>query len=170
MIVDPTSNRLSCSEANQYFFPLSYPQNKQLNIIQQVWDALASVDNLDFIAMSSYINQAKAALFNPPGEYMMFINDPRWLIPSDGNGWEWPNTRSNLWSAFDALSKIFRHLEFTLYGLLEMGTDNMLDLIDRTNSRIYAALSVCVNIILRELIANDSQPKCRQYDRCRLDW
>ncbi len=129
------------------------------------------MDNLDFIAMSAYINNAKGAFYKSPFKYIKFMDDPNWLIPRNGAGWIWPTTRSRgVWSAFDALSQLMNHLEFVLYGVLEMNTDNMFALIDRTNSRIYAALSVCVNIILRELIANDSQPKCRQYDRYRLDW
>ncbi len=121
------------------------------------------MDNLDLIAMSAYLNNAKGAFYEPPFYYIQFTNDPNWLIPMSGAGWTWPTTSSGgVWSAYDTLSQLIYHLEYVLYGVLEMNTDNMFAAMDRTNNRIYAALSVCVNIILCELIANDSQPKCRQ--------
>jgi hypothetical protein len=155
-------NTLTCILTNQYFFPWSYTENRALNIIQQVWNALAGFDNLDFIAMSAYLNGAKGTFFGTSSSYIKFTNDPEWLIPDNGARWIWPTTNSNrVFSAYDSLIEMIRHLESVLYGVLEMNTDNMQTLIDRTNNRIYAALSVCVNTILCGLVANDSQPKCR---------
>jgi len=124
-------------------------------------DALPSLDNLDFIAMSETLNQAKGIFFKPGFKYIKYTNDNKFLMPLSGAGWVWPtSTRRGAYSAFDTLARILNHLERVLYGVLEIKTDNMLDLMDRTNSRIYAAWSVCVNSC--EFIANDSQAKHRQ--------
>jgi len=165
------SNTLTCRDANQYFFPLSYPQNRQLNIIQQAFDSLASFENPEFIAMSEYLNHLKANFYHAPYVYIKFTAEPAWVIPMSGDRWTWPTSNiAAAWSAFDTLTDIIRHLEHTLYGVLEMNADDMLGLMDKTNTRIYGALSVCVNVTLCELIANDSQPKYRQYRRSRLGW
>lgn len=153
---------LNCIRTNQYFFPQTNTDNTVLNIIQPVWDELASSYNLDFIAMSGYLNFLKGSFFNPSIQYIQFTSR---LIPDNGAGWIWPTTHSRgVYSAYDTLITMINQLEKILYGVLEMNTDNMLPLIDKTNNRIYAALLVCVNIILRRLVANESQPRCRQYN------
>jgi len=154
---------LTCIRTNQYFFPWSNKVNRPLNIIQQVWNALPSFDNPDVIAMSYYLNNyGKGAFFKNSYSYIQFTGDPSYLIPDDGAGWIWPTTDSDgVRSAYDTLIAMIHHLENILYGVLEMNTDNMLAMIDGTNNRIYEALSVCVNVILRGLVANDSQPKFR---------
>lgn len=136
---------------NQYFFPWSSTESQAINIIQQVWEELASDNNLDYIAMSVYLNGVpKAQFFDASNNYVKYTNDPSWLIPDNGAGWVWPITRSStVFSAYDALIEMIRYLERIIYGVLEMNTDNMLALVDRTNNRIYAALSVYVNVILR---------------------
>jgi hypothetical protein len=111
--------------------------------------------------MSIYLNgDGKGMFFNEA--YVQYTNQ---LIPDNGAGWIWPTTNSRgVYSAYDTLITMINHLEKILYGVLEMNTDNMLALIDKTNNRIYAALLVCVNIVLRRLVANDSQLQYRQYN------
>jgi hypothetical protein len=124
-------------------------------------EALPSLDNLDFVAMSETLNQAKGIFFKPGFKYIKFTNDKRFVMPMNGAGWVWPIDKPpRTSSAFLTLSRVVHHFEKVLYGVLEIKTDNMLDLMDRTNSRIYAAWSVCVNSC--EFIANDSQAKHRQ--------
>ena len=158
-----SSNAFTCSELNQYLFPWSVQGNAPLNVLQPVLDALPSLNNLDFVAMSETLNQAKGLFFKSGFKYIKFTNDKNFMMPMSGAGWVWPTTNERrIYSAFDTLGRVLHHLERVLYGVLEIKTDNMLDLMDRTNSRIYAAWSVCVNIISCEFIANDSQAKYRQ--------
>lgn len=44
------------------------------------------------------------------------------------------------WSAEDALYEMINYFETLLYGVLEMKSDNMFDLIDQTNNQIFREL------------------------------
>lgn len=68
-----------------------------------------------------------------------YVHEADWLIPQDGIGWNWRATGTT-YSAEDALSRMIAYFEKILYGVLEMKTDNMLDLTDRTNNAIYHEL------------------------------
>ena len=114
-------------------------------MLQNIWDELAGTNNLKFIAMSQYLNgNAKGMFFPGAGSSFRqaFINDPDWQIPQSGAGWVWPTTSGTgpPWSAEDALHTMIGYFETVLYGVLEMKSDNMLDLIDRTNNGIYSEL------------------------------
>lgn len=106
---------------------------------------MAGNDNLKFIAMSQYLNgNAKGIFFPAAGQSFQqsFVNDPSWLIPQNGAGWTWPTsgqTRTT-YSAEDALYHMISYFETVLYGVLEMKSDNLLDMIDRTNNGIYGEL------------------------------
>lgn len=71
-----------------------------------------------------------------------FINEPDWLIPHDGAGWIWRRTSPTEppFSAENVLHQMIGYFETVLYGVLEMKSDNMLDLIDQTNKSIYGEL------------------------------
>lgn len=134
---------LTCAQTNQYFFPTS--STCSYNIIQDVWNELASNDNLKFIAMSQYLNgNAKGMFFPDAGQSFQqsFIDDPDWLISADGNGWTWPSNGQTgpPYSAEDALKTMIEYFETVLYGVLEMKSDTMLDLMDQTNNAIYGEL------------------------------
>ena len=139
------ANSLTCTQANQYFFPTKpWGVCKDTgSIIQQVFNALASDKNLDFIAMSRYLNsEAKNTLFPEHGPMVEdYVNNPADLIPKDGTGWIWPTdpNRSER-PAMAHLLYMFAYFEVVLYGVLEMKSESMLDRIDRTNNRIYAQL------------------------------
>lgn len=141
-IISSTSapNALTCAQTNQYFFPTS--STCSYNIIQAVWDELAGNSNLKFIAMSQYLNgDAKGIFFPAAGQSFQqsYVHEADWLIPQDGIGWTWRATGTT-YSAEDALSHMIGYFEKVLYGVLEMKTNNMLDLIDRTNNAIYHKL------------------------------
>jgi hypothetical protein len=110
--------------------------------MQAVWDGLASDDNLDFIAMSQYLNgDGKGSFFN--NFVQTFVNDPAYRIPQDLTGWHWATgDTSSSYSAADALYAMVGQLEKTLYGVLEMKSSDMQTMIDRTNNRIYGELQV----------------------------
>lgn len=110
-----------------------------------MWNELASNDNLKFIAMSQYLNgNAKGMFFPDAGQSFQqsFIDDPDWLISADGNGWTWPSNGQTgpPYSAEDALKTMIEYFETVLYGVLEMKSDTMLDLMDQTNNAIYGEL------------------------------
>lgn len=134
------SNTLTCAQTNQYFFPTT--STCSYNIIKAVWDELAGNSNLKFIAMSQYLNgDAKGMFFPAAGKSFQqpYVDEADWLIPQDGVGWTWRVTKTT-WSAEDSLNEMIGYFEKVLYGVLEMKTNNMLDLIDRTNNAIYSEL------------------------------
>jgi hypothetical protein len=94
--------------------------------------------------MSQYLNSNAKGQFFPsvPGSFnQAFINDPTWLISTNTADWTWPSPNTaTQWSAADALGQLIRQFEVVLYGVLEMKTDNMQHLIDKTNNRIYGEL------------------------------
>lgn len=71
-----------------------------------------------------------------------FVNDPDWLIPQNGAGWTWPASgeTGTTYSAEDALNHMISYFETVLYGVLEMKSNKLLDLIDETNNGIYGEL------------------------------
>lgn len=164
------SNPLSCQQTDQYFFP-----NREYNMLKPIFDALASSDNPDVVAMSGYVNGIKGQFFSDTrgSRLSLYTNNRDWLIPPNGVGWAWISTTPDVKSARDALFQMIGHFETTLYGVLEMNADGMQYLMDKTNNRIYAALLVYVNIIWHGLVANNLQPKSRRYDhakRGRIVW
>ncbi len=44
------------------------------------------------------------------------------------------------WSAEDALYEMIQYFQTVLHGVLEMKTDNMLNIIDHTNNNIFREL------------------------------
>ena len=136
-------NALTCAQAGQYFFPRS--STCSYNLLQDIWNELAGDNNLKFIAMSQYLNgNAKGMFFPAAGSSFQqsFVNDPDWQIPPGGAGWVWPSNGNNQppYSAEDALYTMISYFETVLYGVLEVKSDNMLDLIDSTNNGIYFEL------------------------------
>ena len=95
--------------------------------------------------MSEYLNNdAKTNFFPDAGNVFsqFYVNDPSWIIPQNGDGWVWRVTGANetSWSAEDALYEMINYFETFLYGVLEMKSDNMFDLIDQTNNQIFREL------------------------------
>ena len=132
------ANKLSCAQTNQYFFPSSGSCNH--NIMQSVWDALASNTNLDFIMMSQYINgQGKGRFFDGQLKY---VGDPNWKITLDPAKWQWGSSNGGTLpeSARDALYRFLAQFQASLTGVLELKSNEMQALIKKTNSRIYAQL------------------------------
>ncbi|KAI1169459.1 hypothetical protein F4777DRAFT_222122 [Nemania sp. FL0916] len=137
--------KLSCADFNEFFFPKGPSGNQcQQNRLQPIWDSIASEKNLYFVAMSQYVNgDGKGKFFqdatNPLPQ--LFINDPQFAI-ANNNRWKWPSGMSSTQkSANDTIRSIFYgYFETVLLGALEMKSEPMLDLIDRTNNRIYDAL------------------------------
>lgn len=102
-----------------------------------IFIALASMQNLDFVAMSEFLNTQKGQLFRLDITFHQYVNDPNYLIPGNGVGWVWPMTNIHeTSSAFEVLSTLIDRFELNLYSVLELGTDPMFTLIDRTNTRI----------------------------------
>lgn len=136
------ANALTCAQANQFFFPKT-SNTCIYNMLQDVFDGLASEENLDFIAMSEYLNaNAKGKFFPASGTYdQQYVTNPDWKMATRPAEWKWakPNTDEQ-WSAAQTLSDLIVEWESSLYGVLELKTDNMLELIDRTNNRIYGEL------------------------------
>ncbi|KAG9527372.1 hypothetical protein KCU93_g5257, partial [Aureobasidium melanogenum] len=132
-LIDPS--RFSCTQFIQIYFP----QNNacQENLLQPIFDALASDENPDFLILSVYLNQVKAALF-PLAAFWAENDDDWWLSPQTISSWHWHSGDDK--SVKDLLSSLAKQFERILYGTLEMQADNMLPMIDKTNNRIYAAL------------------------------
>ncbi|KAI9708919.1 MAG: hypothetical protein M1820_003613 [Bogoriella megaspora] len=132
---------LTCNEANQYFFPtLSGCQD---NYLAAVFNELASDQNLRFIVMSGYLNNiAKSQFFPESGQQFSqpFVNDPNYVIGAQNiANWKWPSN-SQPFSARDSLNRMVEQFERVLYGVLEMNSDNMQELIQKTNNAIYFQL------------------------------
>ena len=141
-------NPLRCSQVNQYFFPTKISSTGAVcsyNVLRDVFGALSGHNNLRFIAMSQYLNgNAKANFFPNAGDQFeqRYVNDPQWVVPRHCAGWIW---RSNgnpgpPWAVVDSFEEVIWYFEVVFYGVLEMKTDNMFDLIDQTNSAIYSEL------------------------------
>ncbi|KAI9643088.1 hypothetical protein NHQ30_008823 [Ciborinia camelliae] len=132
------AGKITCPQINQFFFPTGH------KLLQPVFDGLGSNINLDFIIMSQYINGWKSIFFpEAGGSFPQQFLTPDWLIPSTGGdaGWKWPSGNSNTqYSAKDALAIMLSYFEKVLYGTLEMKTDNMFKMIDKTNNQIYGQL------------------------------
>ncbi|KAJ2994819.1 hypothetical protein NUW58_g1447 [Xylaria curta] len=137
--------KLSCTDLNDFFFPAApAPATCQLNLLQPIWDSIASDKNLYFIAMSQYVNGDGKGLFFADATQPLkkfFVNDPNFAISNTG-AWKWPTGKSpGQTSAIDTLrTMINKYFETVLLGALEMKSDPMLPLIDRTNNRIYNAM------------------------------
>lgn len=68
------------------------------------------------------------------------------ILPTPIGAWQWSTIvgpSPGIFSADDTLRTMILYFESVLLGALEMKTDPMLDLIDMTNNRIFAALYVC---------------------------
>lgn len=92
--------------------------------------------------MSQYLNGDAKGMFSPAAGksfQQSYVHEADWLIPQGGIGWTWRATGTT-YSAEDALIHMIGYFEKVLYGVLEMKTNNMLDLIDRTNNAIYHEL------------------------------
>jgi hypothetical protein len=95
--------------------------------------------------MSQYLNgNAKTPFFPEAGGQFnrKYINDHDWLIPQTSSDWTWSSVGANSgrFSALDSMYEMIGYFETNLYGCLEMQTDNMQALIDKTNNRIYGEL------------------------------
>jgi hypothetical protein len=94
--------------------------------------------------MSQYLNgNAKGLFFPNAGSTFQqtFVGDPNFQIPAGGLGWTWPSGGGpGQSSVSDALNRMLQYWQPVLYGVLEMGSDNMLPLFDKTNNRIYGEL------------------------------
>ncbi|KAI1393091.1 uncharacterized protein F4822DRAFT_426286 [Hypoxylon trugodes] len=135
------NGKLSCADLNQFFFPTV---NKcQHNLMQPIWNSIASEKNLDFIVMSQYLNgDGKGKFFVDPTKTLpnTFFGDPNFAIQNNA-GWKWANDKEgNQMSAEDTLRTMIIYFETVLLGVLEMKSDSMLPLMDKTNNRVYDAL------------------------------
>lgn len=90
--------------------------------------------------MSAFLNGAR-------GKGQFFETEPlKWMrkdtllkISDDLSGWSWTGTGDTK-SAADELRKQLGIFEKRLYGVLELNTDNMFELIKKTNLKIYSQL------------------------------
>ncbi|KAI0469711.1 hypothetical protein GGR56DRAFT_244607 [Xylariaceae sp. FL0804] len=135
-----SSSKLACNDLNAFFFPKDPNGACQYNLVQDAWNAIGSDKNLDFVAMSQFVNgDGKGRFFtsaiNPLPQ--PFVGDPAYQIQNDGI-WTWPSGTGK--SAKDAINKMRQDFELVLLGALEMKSSLMLNLIDRTNNRVYDAL------------------------------
>ncbi|KAI9692688.1 MAG: hypothetical protein M1820_009438 [Bogoriella megaspora] len=126
---------IKCQQMNRFFF--TGDQGCWFNLIQQVFDALASTQNLQFIAMSAYLNtKGKAPFFDSFNQ--PFINDPTYDMYQNPQYYSWLGDPSS-WSAKETYRDMFSYFQQVLYGVLIMQSDNMFSLIIQTNNRIYSA-------------------------------
>ncbi|KAK8098836.1 uncharacterized protein PG998_012077 [Apiospora kogelbergensis] len=142
------SGKLSCSDINTFFFPQAKaPQTCKWSLLQPVWDSIASNDNPQyFIAMSQYVNgDGKGSFFQDAVKPLAqnYITDPLYKVANDGK-WHWATGKTGgTTSAVDALREMInKGFERTLLGCVEMKMPPMLDLMDKTNNRIYDELSL----------------------------
>ncbi|KAI1771557.1 hypothetical protein F4818DRAFT_207037 [Hypoxylon cercidicola] len=138
------SGKLSCTDLNQFFFPKApAPGTCQYNLIQPVWDGIASEKNLYFVAMSQFLNGDGKGKFFADAKNPLpntFVGNSQFAIKNDPT-WKWAKGKSaTQMSATDTLRVMITHFETVLLGALEMKSDSMLPLMDRTNNRIYDAL------------------------------
>ncbi|KAK6849442.1 hypothetical protein PG995_013275 [Apiospora arundinis] len=140
--------KLACSDINTFFFPQAKaPQTCQWSLLQPVWNSIASDKNPQyFIAMSQYVNgDGKGSFFQDPVKPLTqsYITDPLYKVANDGK-WHWDTgKKAGTTSALDALrDMINKGFERTLIGCVEMKMAPMLDLMDKTNNRIYDELSL----------------------------
>lgn len=140
------SGKLSCNDLNNFFFPKAATGTCQFNLIQAAWNGIASEKNLDFIAMSQYLNgDGKGIFFANAGNLPtnQIVGDAAFDIKNDPTSWKWDTSGSGTpRSADDTLRAMIMHFEKVVLGSLVMKGDSMLPLIDRTNNRIYDALYV----------------------------
>lgn len=66
----------------QYFFPLPNGERNGLNIVQAILNMLASLRNLDFIAMSAHLNSAKGFILNSSANETLTLltNHFQWVL------------------------------------------------------------------------------------------
>lgn len=140
------SGKLSCNDLNNFFFPKAATGTCQFNLIQAAWNGIASEKNLDFIAMSQYLNgDGKGIFFANAGNLPtnQIVGDAAFDIKNVPTSWKWDTSGSGTpRSADDTLRAMIMHFEKVVLGSLVMKGDSVLPLIDRTNNRIYDALYV----------------------------
>lgn len=114
------------------------------NLLQPISDALASDNQLDFVAMSQFLNDEAKSSFFPsfPNQLNAFwVTEDLQLRADTLAAWKWQkgddSTRRSVSTAPSRLALAFEKM---LYGVLEMNSDDVFSSMDRTNNRIYARL------------------------------
>ncbi|MCJ1458945.1 hypothetical protein MMC28_009321 [Mycoblastus sanguinarius] len=127
-IINKGGGTLSCNAMNSIFFTTS--GTCTANRMEPIFGALASSTNPDFVVMSQFLNGNAKGLILGANYALPDDLDPGYVV---GPGWTWSGTNQ----AMEVITYKLGTLNNMLLGCLMVQAPNVIDMIQRTNNRIY---------------------------------